>query len=126
MEGLSKESNQAVETEEHGCSAVNGQIRPLALGFDSQLRPAFLQGDPQTPALHKVSHDLLRCLSWVSRKEHLWGTLASRITRENPANGQRVRSRAIPQRGAATDLQRSYSLPIPVHGEFLPDGLLIL
>jgi hypothetical protein len=37
MKGLSEESNQAVETEEHRRSAVNGQIRPLALGFDSQL-----------------------------------------------------------------------------------------
>jgi hypothetical protein len=44
MKRVPKEGDQAVETEKHGRGAVNGQIRPLALGFDAPKSPAFFKG----------------------------------------------------------------------------------
>lgn len=54
------------------------------------------------------------------------GTLAGRITREDPANGQGSKACAIPQRGPGADLQDAFSLPIPVKRELLPCRLWVI
>lgn len=75
MKCAPKECDQAVETEKHGRRAVNGQVRPLALGFDPQMSPAFLKGGLQTPAVHEGSHDQLGCQPLVGRKQRFGGRL---------------------------------------------------
>jgi hypothetical protein len=49
----------------------------------------------------------------VCGKQRFGRMLALRITSEHPADGQRVKARAIPQSGPCADLQRAFSLPIP-------------
>src|SRR6266851_4152142 len=73
MKRVPKESNQAVEAEEHGCCAVNSQIGPLALGLDPQMGPALLKSRFQTPAVHTCAHDLLGGLRLVRRKQCFGG-----------------------------------------------------
>ena len=68
MKRTPKEHNQAVETEEHGRCAVDGQIRPLALGLDAQIGPALLESRFQAPAFHERAHDLLGGLRLIGRK----------------------------------------------------------
>ena len=49
-ERLPKEGHETVETKEQRCRALNGQIRPLALGFQAYMSATFLEGGFQTPA----------------------------------------------------------------------------
>src|SRR5258708_12693950 len=88
MKSAAKENDQAVETEEHRRSAVNGQGRPLALGLNPQMGPALLESCFQTPTFHKGSHDLLRDLRWVRRKERLWWPFSFGITSHAPTAAQ--------------------------------------
>jgi hypothetical protein len=67
-----KEDNQTVETEEHGRAALNGQIGPLALGFDPQVGAALLERRFQAPAFHERAHNLLRRQCLVRRATALW------------------------------------------------------
>ena len=120
MKRAPKEHDQTVETEEHGRRAVNGQVRPLALGLNQEMGPALLESCFQTPTFHKGSHDLLRDLRWVRRKERFWWPFSLWITSEDPADGQWGKASTIPQSGSGADLQGTFALPIPVQGEPLP------
>lgn len=120
MKRAPKERDQAVETEEHGRRAVNGQVRPLALGLDPQMGPALLESRFQAPAFHERAHDPLRSLRLVRRKERFGWPFPLRITRENPTNGQGVKARAIPQSSPCADLQGAFAFSIPVQGQALP------
>ena len=55
---MSKERNQGKESEQGRSRAQNGQVRPLALGLDAQVRSRFLKGDLQLPAQDKPFEDL--------------------------------------------------------------------
>jgi hypothetical protein len=125
MKHAPKEGDQAVEAEEHGRRAVDGQVGPLALGFDAQVGSALLKSRFQAPAFHKPSHDLLGAQPLVCRKQRFWGPLPLGITSEDPAHRPRVKASAIPQGSSRTDLQGAFSLPIPVQGKALPRRLRI-
>ncbi len=79
----------------------------------------------QTPALHEVADNLFCRLSQVGGKDGLWGALSLGITSQDPADRQRIVSRAVPQRCAGTDLHRSLPFAVPVQGELLPEGLRV-
>ena len=120
MKRVRKEDDQAVETKEHGRGAVDGQIGPLALGFDPQVSSALLESRFQAPAFHEGLYDLLGSLRLRGGKQRFRRVLALGITSENPADGQRLVSLAIPQSGPRADFQGAFSLPIPLQGELLP------
>src|SRR5262249_38151019 len=65
---MPKERHQAVEPQEQRCRPFNGQVRPLTLRLDAQMRPAFLECGFQTPALHEIADDLLSRLRRVGGK----------------------------------------------------------
>jgi len=120
-----KEGDQAVETEEHGRRAVDRKVGPLTLRCGPQVGPALLKSRFQTPVFHECPHDLLRSLRLVRRKQRFGWPSPLRITREHPADGQRVQANTIPQRGPSADLQGAFSLPIQIQGEPLPRRLRI-
>src|SRR5260221_6735005 len=99
MKRAPKEHDQAVEAEEHGRRAVNGKVRPLALGLDPRMGSALLESGFQTPAFHERPHDLLSRLRLVRRKQRFGWPFPGRITREDPADKQRVKTSTIPQCG---------------------------
>src|SRR5436309_2393534 len=86
----------------------------------------FLEGGFQTPAFHTIKDNLLSSLCLIRGKQGLWRTLALRIARQDPADGQRIRARAIPQRGGRADLQGAFAFPIPVYRDALPHRLGVM
>src|SRR2546430_12381731 len=86
----------------------------------------FLEGGFQTPAFHKIKDNLLSSLCLIRGKQGLGRTLALRIAREHPPDGQRVRAIAIPQRRNSADLQGAFAFPIPVHRDALPYRLGVM
>jgi len=47
---MSPQRHQRIEGRQGRTSACNGHVQPLALGFDAQVSPGFLKGDPHLPA----------------------------------------------------------------------------
>jgi hypothetical protein len=74
----------------------------------------------------RIADDLFGRLGGVGGKDSFGGTLAVGITSQDPADGQGVKTIAIPQRGSRADLQRPLSFTVPVQRELLPAGLRIL
>jgi hypothetical protein len=119
MKRLSKEQDQAREAKKHERGAINGQIGPLALGFDAHVSPTLLERRLQTPSVQKRAHDLLGGQSLVRREQRLGWPFSQRVTDEDPAEGK---ARAIPQRGSGAVLQGAFALAIPRKGQALPRG----
>jgi hypothetical protein len=124
--GVSTEGNETAEAEEERRRALDGVIGPLALRVETQMSAALLEGSVQAPSLQTVREDRFCRLSLVRRKEGFGGTRARWVTCEHPAKRERIRARAVPQRGAGADLPGTLSLCIPVQGERLPDGSRVL
>src|SRR5438874_11869942 len=120
MQCMSQEDYETVQPEEARGAAFNRQVRPLALRFDSQMRPTLLEGHFDGPAFDEVFYDLCCALRLIGREVRFWFPLALRITREHPANRQRVGPRRIPQRGARHDFELALSPPVPSDGERFP------
>ena len=53
-----QQSDQGKETEQHRGGASDGQIRPLPLGFDTQMSSDFLEGHFDLPAHLEPLQDL--------------------------------------------------------------------
>ncbi len=100
-----KEGHEAVAPEEQRGRALNGAIRPLALGRDPSLGAALLEGGFQTPALHAIAHQLFGSLRLVGGKPGVGRSFSCWVAREHAANRQGRRAKALPPRGAATQLQ---------------------
>src|SRR5436309_12849570 len=75
---------------------------------------------------HKIKDNLLSRLCLIRGKQGLWRTLALRIAREHPADGQRIRARAIPQRRGRADLQGAFAFAVPIHRDALPHRLWVM
>jgi hypothetical protein len=126
MQRLSKERDQAIQPKEQRGSPLDSQIRPVTLRLDAQMGAPFLKRHLQTPAFHEVSDELFCRLDEVGGTDGFGRTLARWVTSQDPANRQRIVSRAIPERRPGADLHRSLPLPIPAHGERLPKGVRML
>src|SRR5436305_13520442 len=86
----------------------------------------FLEGGFQTPAFPKIKDNLLSSLRLIRGKQGLWRTLALRIAREHPADGQRIRARAIPQRRGCADFHDAFAFAVPIHRNTLPHRLVVM
>src|SRR5213078_3111895 len=86
----------------------------------------FLEGGFQTPAFHKIKDNLLSSLCLIRGKQGLWRTLALRIAREHPADGQRIRARAIPQRCGCANFHDAFAFTVPIHGDALSHRLGVM
>lgn len=53
------EGHQGKQTQESRRAAGDGEVAPLALGFDAQVSPGFVEGDFELPAQDKPRDDLL-------------------------------------------------------------------
>jgi hypothetical protein len=56
---------------ESGRCTSNGRVRPLALGLDSQVSPAFLEGNLQLPAQNEPLNNLSWCRMGISAQKGL-------------------------------------------------------
>lgn len=81
----SQEHHHAVQSEETGGAAFNRQVRPLALPFHSQMRPALFEGDLDGLARDCVFYDRCCALRRIGREVRLGFPLALRITGEHEA-----------------------------------------
>ena len=79
MQGISQQSDQAVESQQAWRTAFNGQVRPLPLGFDSQMRPTLFVGHFQTPPFDEIFHNLHSGLPLVRREVGFGCPFALRI-----------------------------------------------
>ncbi len=115
MKRLSKESHQAVEAKEHRRHALDGAIRPLALGFDAQQCPTFLK---VTSKLQRFMKSLMICSAvWVGsvEKSAFGGCLPDR-SQVAPIGWAKGQGKAIPQCCCRTDLHSPRTLAIPIQG----------
>ena len=85
---MSQEDQHTVQPKEARRTAFNCQVRPLALRFHSQMRPALFKGHFDGPAFDEVCHDFCGTLRLIDREVGFGFPLALRITGEHPANGQ--------------------------------------
>ena len=54
-----QEGDGGEQCEQAWCGSGDGQVRSLPLGFDTKMRPGFLEGDLQLPALNEPAQDLI-------------------------------------------------------------------
>jgi len=118
----SRQGHQAVQAEQERSTPLNGQIGPLALGFDAQMGTALLKGGFQRPAMHKRRHDRFGRERLIGTQQRLDGTFARRITSQHPANGQGRMANAIPEGGATAPLNDARPLAVPLDLALLPRG----
>src|SRR5947209_7941499 len=57
-----KQGYEGEQPEQARGGACDGQVGPLALGLDAQMRPGFLECGLQLPTLNKPAQDLVRVL----------------------------------------------------------------
>src|SRR5262249_54062764 len=79
-----------------------------------------LKGHFQTPAFHEIAEDLLWCLGRRGAKDDFGEMPAIWITRQHPADGQGVASRAVPEGCARAELHHSLSLAVPGEAHLQP------
>src|SRR5882672_12647475 len=92
----------------------NRQIIPLSLSFYSHVRPGFLKGHFQSPALDKPGQNLPRSVREFGREQCLWLKLSQRVTDQHPTNLDRRFTGVIPDRRLSADFDGAFPLTIPV------------
>ncbi|MBV7331153.1 hypothetical protein KFU94_23540 [Chloroflexi bacterium TSY] len=55
---MSHQNDKAEKTKESRSSALNGQVTPLALSFDTEVSSGFLESDFNGPAFDEISDDV--------------------------------------------------------------------
>ena len=118
-EGLSvkqrvcEEGDQGKEAEQSRGGTEDGEIGPLALGLDAEVRAGLLKGDLELPAQHEPLHDLAGRHGQFGAEERLRVTLAVRITDQHPAQRDDRQARVIPDGGAAGELDEAGLAAVP-------------
>ena len=86
------DGKQAQEGRGH---AGDGQVSPLPLSFDTEIRADFLQRDFDLPPLDKSSHNLSGRERQSRRQQHLGTEFILGIANQYPADGRNKDNSAI-------------------------------
>lgn len=70
-EACRQQGDKGEQPKQAGRGAADGQIRPLAQGFDAEVSAGFLEGDLRRPALDEPADDPFGRAAWVSAQQGL-------------------------------------------------------
>ena len=87
--------------------------QPLALGFDAEMGAGFLEGDFDLPAADEPGEDIARTGVKIGCQKGLGLELPCGIANQEPADRHGRHAAAIPQCGAAGDLDEAIGLAVP-------------
>lgn len=99
--------------EESRGGAQDGVVGPLTLGLDSDVGADLRKSHLDLPAADEPAKNVMRMRIEVGRQECLRAEFAARIADEKPADRDWRNAAAIPQRGAACDLDDAIGPAIP-------------
>src|SRR3974377_1329575 len=88
-------------------------VGPLTLGFDAEMGADFLEGDFDLPAAHEPGENVARTGVEIGGEEGLRFEFTFGIAHEQPADRHRRHAAAIPDRGAAGDLDEAIGSSVP-------------
>jgi len=126
--GQSPHGDQAVEAEEAGGLAQQRSIRPLALRLDAHVRPRFLAGDFNRPAMQDERQDPERLDLGIGAQVRLGPgglAFAGRSAGEDVADRERPVAAAIPPPGPAHPFQATPGAILPARLRRPPRGCRI-
>ena len=121
-QAMSQQSDQREQTQQGRCSPCNGQVRPLALGFKSQMRPSLLKSDFDIPAHNVPGQDLQGRRRLVCREKGFRFEFVQGITHQHPAQWQRVIAWRVPQSRTAGYLDDAPLTTVPINLALGPLG----
>src|SRR5262249_46583231 len=112
---VSQERDQGKQAQDGRTGAQDSVGRPLALALKAQVSADFLESDLNAPSGNDPSKNLQWTGSLVSSKEGDRWEFAQTVAHKNPAHGQRVATRAVPQRAARGYLDDPLTCAVPGH-----------
>ncbi len=77
---MGDQASERKQGQQHRGGAGDGQIRPLPLGFHTEMPARFFKGDFPIPAQHKVFGNLLRAHRAIGAEKRLGAALAAGMT----------------------------------------------
>ena len=111
------------DSQQDGRGAGDGQVGPLALGFQAQVGPHLLKGNFQLPAQDKPFQDLGRVRRGVGAQQGLGGEGALGISDQHPADADWRLAGAVPDRRLRREFHGAGGAVIPGHGHAGPSCL---
>src|SRR3954452_10127983 len=99
-----EQGDEGEEPEQARGGACDGQIGPLALGLNAQMRPGLLERGLHLPTLNKPAQDLVRVLVGIGAEQGLRVEPAERVTHQPPADRNDGQSSMAPDRGAGAQV----------------------
>src|SRR5690554_583734 len=124
-ETVRQQGDQGEEAQQRRGGAGNSQVRPLPLGFQTQMSTRFLEGHFQAPATDKEAQNLLRAQGQVGADKGGGQEVALRVAHQHPADGQGVLSLCAPQGGLRTELDGLPLVAVPVQVQRRPLSLRV-
>src|SRR3954469_24874480 len=117
-----EQGHEGEQPEQARGRACDGQVGPLALGLNAQMRPGLLERGLQLPTLNEPAQDLVRVLVGVGAEQGLRAELAKRVTHQYPPDRHDGQSSMAPDRGAGAQVNGALAPAIPArHQGVLPD-----
>ena len=104
LQSVGGQSGPREEAQQDGSGAGDGQVGPLALGFNAQMGSSFLEGDLQLPTQDKPFQDLGRVSRRVGGQQSLGIEGTFGVSDQHPADGHRRFARAVPDGGLGSEL----------------------
>ena len=101
-------------------------IRPLPLGFQTQMGPALLESDLQLPAQHKPLNNPGRRYTGGGAQQGLGPELRQGVSDQDPPQGDRREAGMIPDGSSRCDFQGALGPVIPGDGDAGPRGCWVL
>jgi len=86
-QGMREQSDDREQPKQGRSRASNGQIRPLPLRFDPEMRADFVKRHFHLPALHEPGHYLCRGQRQICTQQCLRAEFILRVPNQHPADG---------------------------------------
>ena len=107
------ERDDGKQGEQRRSGSKNCLVGPLTLSFDTEVGAGFLEGDFDLPTVHEPGEDVARTCVEIGGEEGLRLELAFGIANEQPADWHWRGAAAIPDGGAAGDLDEAVGSAVP-------------
>lgn len=113
MEHLGHQNDQTERAKQAGCCTFNRAVRPLALGFKSEMSSDFLKGNLDVQTGDEPQENLLCRDRWVGTEVSLSFEAVLGTAHQYPANRDRIIALAIPERCARYEFDGFLDAAIP-------------
>jgi hypothetical protein len=115
--------HQREQCQQDGNGAGDGLVRPLALGFQPEVRAGLFKGHLHRPAHHDPLQDLHGHGLQVGTEKRLHPQLPLRVAHDDKANRHRGQAGSVPQGCAREDPELFELAPVPLRLHGLPWGI---